>query len=327
MSIDEKNKIIEDYIINVSKKVNSHYNDLIDEDKISRAIKMFKNSNEDLKTEIIPKINKLVQEVIDNHLKKFKTIKIDTINLNELDYYNTFFHFTHNSNIDNLIKTNGFLPKIGEHAKGIEKTPKIFFSKGYEGVLKLADVWFKWEMNRLFSAKYNLVYKYYGIQTDTANWHEEFISDNYKLDNEKKKILFEHMILGMKKHIYFSFDLKENVDFKYSDLDESKSSLKKGSVDELYSRKFYGNYSNNDSDIMDDWNMHTLSKKKIDLENTKLIVASNGNNDCISILMEIYAKYEQKKEKQNIQFDLLTDFITYVRVKKSKLMNLKSYQI
>ena len=67
--MEQKNKIIEDYIINISKQVNSQYNGLIDDDKISKAIEMFKDSSDDLETEIIPKINELVQEVIDNYLK------------------------------------------------------------------------------------------------------------------------------------------------------------------------------------------------------------------------------------------------------------------
>ena len=68
--MNQKNKMIEDYIINISNQVNSQYNRLIDEDKISRAIEMFSNSNDDFETEIIPKIDKLAQEVIDNYLKK-----------------------------------------------------------------------------------------------------------------------------------------------------------------------------------------------------------------------------------------------------------------
>lgn len=67
--MNQKNKMIEDYIANIANQVNSKYNGLIDDDKISRAIKMFSNSNEDFETEIIPKINKLVQEVIDNYLE------------------------------------------------------------------------------------------------------------------------------------------------------------------------------------------------------------------------------------------------------------------
>ena len=55
--MNQKNKMIKDYIANIANQVNSQYNGLIDDDKISRAIKMFSNSNEDFETEIIPKIN------------------------------------------------------------------------------------------------------------------------------------------------------------------------------------------------------------------------------------------------------------------------------
>ena len=67
--MNQKNKMIKDYIANIANQVNSQYNGLIDDDKISRTIKMFSNSNEDFETEIIPKINKMVQEVIDNYLE------------------------------------------------------------------------------------------------------------------------------------------------------------------------------------------------------------------------------------------------------------------
>lgn len=76
MDMEQKNKFIKEYIINISKKVNSQYNGLIDDEKIFRAIEMFKNSSDDLETEIIPKINKLVQEVIDNYLKQKEQEKI-----------------------------------------------------------------------------------------------------------------------------------------------------------------------------------------------------------------------------------------------------------
>ena len=69
MNMDQKNKMIEDYINNISNQVNSRYDGLIDNDKISRALMMFKDSSDDLETEIIPKINELVQEVITNYLK------------------------------------------------------------------------------------------------------------------------------------------------------------------------------------------------------------------------------------------------------------------
>lgn len=69
MNIKEKNEIIKNYIMNLSKQINSQYNGLIDDDKVSRVIQMFSNSLDDLELVIIPKINALAQEVIDNYLK------------------------------------------------------------------------------------------------------------------------------------------------------------------------------------------------------------------------------------------------------------------
>ena len=74
--MEEKNQYIEQYIKNISTQVNSQYGkELIDNDKISRAINMFKDSSEDLETEIIPKINELVQQVIDNYIEFQKQLE------------------------------------------------------------------------------------------------------------------------------------------------------------------------------------------------------------------------------------------------------------
>lgn len=84
--MNQKNKMIEDYITNIANQVNSQYNGLIDDDKISRVIKMFSNSNEDFETEIVPKINKLVQEVIDNYLE-FKRQIEEMVKSRELEQF------------------------------------------------------------------------------------------------------------------------------------------------------------------------------------------------------------------------------------------------
>ena len=60
INMETKNQYIEQYIKSISAQVNNQYGkELIDNDKISRALIMFKDSSEDLETEIIPKINKL----------------------------------------------------------------------------------------------------------------------------------------------------------------------------------------------------------------------------------------------------------------------------
>lgn len=74
--METKNQYIEQYIKSISAQVNNQYGkELIDNDKISRALIMFKDSSEDLETEIIPKINKLVQQVINNYLEQQRKIE------------------------------------------------------------------------------------------------------------------------------------------------------------------------------------------------------------------------------------------------------------
>ena len=36
---------------------------------------------------------------------------------------------------------------------GIEKNPKIFFSKGEIGILKVTEVWARWLMHRIFGVQ------------------------------------------------------------------------------------------------------------------------------------------------------------------------------
>ena len=75
MNMDQKNQYIEEYIKELARQINKQYNaNIMDDDKINRGIEMFINSSEDLKTEIIPKINELAQKVIEDYLKFQKNI-------------------------------------------------------------------------------------------------------------------------------------------------------------------------------------------------------------------------------------------------------------
>lgn len=70
MSMEEKNQYIEQYINNISLQVNTQYGkELIDKDKIDRALTLFKDSSDDLETEIIPKINQLAQQIINDFIE------------------------------------------------------------------------------------------------------------------------------------------------------------------------------------------------------------------------------------------------------------------
>ena len=126
MSMEEKNQYIEKYIKNISLQVNSQYGkELIDEDKISRAMNMFKDSSDDLETEIIPKINQLAQQVIEDYLEHQRQMeemmrKQQEINnlinqkINELNdrYPNLISDDLRNSAINNSINSNKSIEDI-----------------------------------------------------------------------------------------------------------------------------------------------------------------------------------------------------------------------
>lgn len=69
MNMEQKNKYIEQYINNIALQINNKYNGLIDDDKIFRIINMFKDSSDDLETEIIPKINEWAKKGINDFLE------------------------------------------------------------------------------------------------------------------------------------------------------------------------------------------------------------------------------------------------------------------
>ena len=77
MNIEQKNQLIEQYINELVLSINSKYVGLITDEKKKKAVEMFKNSNGDLKSEIIPKINEIANQMIEdfvkfqNHLAKF----------------------------------------------------------------------------------------------------------------------------------------------------------------------------------------------------------------------------------------------------------------
>ena len=83
-----------------------------------------------------------------------------TIDLNEFDGEKAFYHFTNRSNYES-ISSNGLIPSIGNNARGIEITQKVFFSMGNIGFLRICDVWINWFIYR--ASLYDSVLKYKDI--------------------------------------------------------------------------------------------------------------------------------------------------------------------
>ena len=232
--------------------------------------------------------------------------------LEELDKENAFFHFTNKDNIRS-IEQNGLIATKGQNAKNAEQTPKIFFSKGTEGILELTDVWIKWMMNNAYSIK-NLYGFYNGLSKQqiiekASSWDKEFRDRTYLEDKEKKEKVFELVYQKMKQGVYLSLDLESGKDFDYLDIDENKEKSlqlkRKGNiVNYLYTKEMYGSYSNVDSIKMEKWNMHTILYKNIDKERVSQVITKSGEEDILSIIRVIYQK--------NNKYDILNDYMDYV---------------
>lgn len=67
--MEEKNKLVSEYITQISEQINKQYSGLMNEERITRAIEMFKDSSEEYYV-IVKRINELAQQVIQNFLSE-----------------------------------------------------------------------------------------------------------------------------------------------------------------------------------------------------------------------------------------------------------------
>lgn len=86
--MEEKNKMVENYIMTISEQINKQYNGLMSNEKISRAIEMFRNSDDSYE-EIVKKINSLAQTVIANYNEEQrKRFDPELVKSNHTEIYN-----------------------------------------------------------------------------------------------------------------------------------------------------------------------------------------------------------------------------------------------
>ena len=228
---------------------------------------------------------------------------MEIINISELDLKNSFFHFDARSL--EYIKEYGFTPDIGPDSKNAEETPKVFFSKGIDGVLDIIDVWLIWRMNK--------------DHVDSNQWIKEFLSESYLFDEEKKNITFNNMYTWLSERKYYKVDLEEGIDYKIDDIDEAKSSAiqnKKNCEKSgehpwryLFAMQMYKGKIKNFNDKMEQWNMHTVSNKGISADKISLIETNDGKNDALSVILNLY------DINNNSGYRLLDEFITFCKVK------------
>lgn len=230
------------------------------------------------------------------------------VRLTDLDDQESFFHFSPAAAISS-VEEKGLEARIGNHSKAGEKTEKIFFSKGIIGALEACDVWIKWMMNNGYSEKdsYGL---YHGKtleerKNSIETWNKEFLSREYLKDSAKQRIIFNLVYESLKKQVYYKLDLIEGVDFNYNDIDEIKerTALKKDQGDfshYIYQKEMYGYFSDVDSLVMDQWNIHTKANKGVEKEKISQVVSSTGAEDGLSIVQEMYEMQGKDRQWNNI---------------------------
>lgn len=225
---------------------------------------------------------------------------MNIIDLNEFDGENAFYHFTSRDNYES-ISLNGLIPSIGDNANGIEKTSKVFFSKGNIGFLRICDVWINWFIYRI--SLYNSVLKYKDITKEERmnlkrKFREDFTNGLYYTEDN-----VNYAITWMMEYMKSNIVLKLDIPHDELDIDEAKLHEK-----EEFTNRMYLGYITS-SDKVESFNMHTKSGVGVDKEKISK-VTTNDDDSALSILKEIYK--EEKEKNNGLEFAFLDRFMNYV---------------
>lgn len=238
------------------------------------------------------------------------------MNLSEIDLKNSFFHFDVRSL--EYIEEYGFPPDIGPDSQNAEETPKVFFSKGIDGVLDIIDVWLIWRMHK--------------DHRENVGWTKEFLLESYLDDIEKKNITFNNMYKWLLQRKYYKVDLEEGIDYKVDDIDEPKRNAIKNKKDcensvkkpwdYLFAMQMYKGKIKHFDERMEDWNMHTISNKGISPNKISLLETEDGKTDALSVILDLY------EINNNSNYRLLDEFVSFCKEKniidiKDKIENNK----
>lgn len=242
---------------------------------------------------------------------KLKNIKIKDIQ--NIDFQFSFFHYTNKNNIKS-IDIKGLLPKIGNSATGVEKSEKIFFAIGPNGVFSIFDSWIRWLIAKrltdlpgekadipfyrfcTFIMRLPLIRHLVAIFTNLMVWME-FKSKKFKVKS------FEIMKEILDNSCFLILNLEDGVDFSYNDYDEIKAQK----FDRKLLKRVYAKQNKMSSKKMDYWNMHTFSNKNISPSKITLLKLNNSYC-CMDILLWMI-----KKTKTDIKIlsPYLYEFLNY----------------
>ena len=237
-------------------------------------------------------------------------IKLKREDILDIDLENACFHFT---NKDNLIGIDqkGLVPRIGENANGIEKTPKIFFAKGVKGALEICNVWIRWFIYKKQHKNYHRGIDH-PVDSVLANlkFNQDFI-DGKIYTEEIKQECFEEFYNYMKENRYLILDLQEGIDYSENDIDEKKADLISRKREDLLVA-MYGKVDTTSEDKykMERWNMHTIAG--VTISQDKIQILKDG--DKYSAL-DIIQTLREKVNNNTLDLGLLDEFLEYTKHK------------
>ena len=242
----------------------------------------------------------------DSMLEEDMVKKVRTIDIKDINSSKYFYHYTNIRNLSSILE-KGLIPKIGVNSKVIEKSKKVFFSFGDEGILVIMDSWIRW---LIYKPKSNLIY-WIGAYLLKIKYfpkiiHKTIISHN---KTSKRKIEWSYSKLKniLDNSIYLILNLQENIDFSFDDVDEVKafSNYPTNYIESLYAY----NSNVNDSKI-EYWNMHTFSNKIVEPE--KIILLKYSDSYRASLIVKYLIEKNMEFVKKNCGY--LYEYYNYIYV-------------
>ena len=223
-------------------------------------------------------------------INNFNIKDISQINMN-----NTFFHYTAKNNLNTIIK-NGLEPRIGKNSLYVEKSKKVFFSQGENGILTLMDVWLRWLTSKfgINNQIYCLGTFYMRMPLCIKSIPNYVVSKSLKNKNKRIKV-FNQFKNILDNSVFLVLDLEENVDFSYNDIDEVKDNYY-----ESFLKLLYPSESDINDKKMEYWNMHTYSNKVID--SSKISLLKDKDEYSASEILKQLIDDNIQYVKQNLDF-------------------------
>lgn len=231
---------------------------------------------------------------------------MEYIKSKDLDYFNSFYHF---SRIDSResIEQNGLQAVAGgeNEAIGDKNNKTIYFTKGIGGALKAIDVWARWEYDKYVrESGLDINYGYQGYDKTVMT-----------------EVVFNKLYDDFKNRQYYKVDFIEGKDgdFEYGDIDIKKV-LSRDSTGRPYRTAVwkYGEFSDwgtpeNPNNTQENWNMNTkIGERVISSDRLKIIEAENGRTDALSFAIELYQKFRsQIPQQDNWRYEILDNFMSY----------------